>query len=156
MIELPEGLPGSFPYPLRNTALFLAHRRESWPLSYPLLAPLNTLEPQRSTPPLFLIPPEIPSVAIENTWILPLRFPCTIVIPSAHCFGRPPLACSTPPTADCDLPLGVLVPFCTPPHTIMESDVLHDTFMHYPRLHHIFASPTASFQPADSFDAHHV
>ena len=72
----------------------------------------------------------------------------------ARCFGRLPLACSTLPADDCDLPFGVLVPSCTPPHSIMESDVLHDTFMHYPRLHHIFASPTASFQPADSFDAH--
>ena len=144
------------PYPLRNTALFLAHRRESRPLCCPLLALLNTLAPQRSTPPLFLIPPEIPSVAIKNTWILPLRSPCTTAIPSAHCFGRLPLACSTLPADDSDLLFGVLVPSCTPPHTIMESDVLHDTFIYYPRLHHIFASPTASFQPADSFDAHDV
>ena len=36
----------------------------------------------------------------------------------------------------------------------MQSDVLHDTLMHYSRLHHIFASPTASFQPAVCFDAH--
>ena len=69
-------------------------------------------------------------------------------------FRQASTPCSTPPTADCDLPLGVLVPFCTPPYTMMESDVLHDAFMHYPRLHYIFASPTASFQPADSFDAH--
>ena len=141
-------------YPLRNTALFLAHLRESWPLCYPLLAPLNTLEPQPSTPPLFLLPPKIPSAAMQNMSMPPRHFRCTTLIPSAHCFGTPPLACSTPPADARDLPLVVLVPCCTPPYTMMVSDALLDTFMHYSRLHHIFALPTESFQAADRFDVH--
>ena len=142
------------PYPLRNTALFSAHRRESRPLSCPLPAVLNTPEPLQNMLPPFLLPLEIPSAATKNTWIPPLRFPCTTVLPSDHCFGRHPLVCSTPPAADCDLPLEVLVPCCTPPYTMMESDVLHVTFSHYSRLHHIFASASVLFQAADIFDAY--
>ena len=36
----------------------------------------------------------------------------------------------------------------------MESDVLHDTLMHYSRLHHIFALATVLLQAAGGFDAH--
>ena len=154
MISKPGRLPGPLPRPRRNTARFPTRQRGSLPLRCLLLTPLNTSEPQQNTPPLFLLPPDIPSAAIKNTWILPLRSPCTTAIPSAHCFGRLPLACSILPAADCDLPLGTLVPCCTPPYTMMESDVLHDIFMHCSRLYHIFASPSASFQADDSFDAH--